>query len=241
MLVLCVLPLMGQEACWCYYDWSGPYIGINGEGYSWGHVDYTFPPGGSGSNGSNLFSPDATGGSFHQRPHGAILGGQLGFNHHWRCFVVGLEGTINRTWVEKTSVDVFLPTVQPTVQYRTSLRWFATITPRIGYACQNMLYYVKGGLVAGRFEPKFSSNANIMGFTHTFKQRQDHLGWNLGAGVEYGWCHWILGLEYDHYHFSKGHYGGIVNPGTPFSFAFTMHPSSLNTIVARLSYRFWRN
>jgi outer membrane immunogenic protein len=230
--------LKAEAAYYRYcYDWTGIYLGINGEGYSWGKVTYAFPPGGGGSNGTNLFAPDATGGNFSQHPHGALLGAQLGFNQQWNSFVFGVEGGVSGSWVEKTSVDVFAPTVSSTVTYRTSLEGFATLTPRVGVACDKWLFYGKGGGIAGRFKVKFSSNASVLGFTHTFKQRQDHLGWTVGLGVERGCCNWILGLEYDFYTFSKARYGGQVKPPTPFALAFTVHPQSLHTVVARLSYR----
>ena len=220
----------------CCYDWTGLYIGVNG-GYGWDKTQYRFTPRGTGFGMDNLFAPNETGGSFRQKVNGGILGVHVGFNKQWCSFVVGLEGAFEGSWMEGKSRDVFAPVTPPSVTYKTNFDWFATLTPRLGYAWDNILLYGKGGLAALHVESKLFSSAILDG--STFKQTQDHVGWTVGAGIEYSWCrNWIVGVEYDYYRLPQRKYGGVVTPNEGWPLEYTLRPS-FNTVLVRISYKFW--
>jgi opacity protein-like surface antigen len=221
-------------------DWSGPYIGFNG-GFGWGSNGYAFEPGGSGD-GDGLFAPnnvadDLSGpASFHQSMQGGVAGGQIGFNQQWANLVLGLEATADWSGLSATSTNV-LPTNSSPVSYQTKLRWLATITPRLGYAWGNLLFYVKGGLAAA----ELSSSLNAPNFDEgptSFSTSHDYLGWTFGIGAEMAlYQHLVVGIEYDAYGLNGQRYGGEVSPNTTWPLDYSIHPT-FNTVMARISYKF---
>ena len=210
-------------------SWTGIYVGLNG-GYGWGSADHAFAPGGSGS--GNLFSPYTTGGSFDHRLSGGIFGGHAGFNYQVCNVVAGLEASFDWSSLKGSETNPFAPTVPGLATYDTKLKWLATVTPRFGYALSNWLPYVKGGLAAGRVRSTLSST---LGFD--FSDGNDHIGWTIGAGIEYAWRNWIVGLEYNYYDLGRQHYGGEVSPNTTWPLDYTVHPT-FSTVLARVSYKF---
>jgi len=211
-------------------SWTGLYVGLNG-GYSWGIADHEFIIGGSGS-GGNLFSPYNTGDNFNNRLSGGIFGGHAGFNYQVGKIIAGLETSFDWSGLNGTETDPFSPTVPGIATYDTKLKWFATVTPRLGYALCNWLPYVKGGLAAGRVRSTLQSTLG-----REFSDGNDHIGWTIGAGIEYAWRNWIVGLEYNYYDLGRQHYGGEVSPNTTFPLDYTVHPT-FNTVLMRVSYKF---
>ncbi|MBW8854370.1 MAG: porin family protein, partial [Bradyrhizobium sp.] len=54
--------------------------------------------------------------------------------------------------------------------------WFATMRGRAGYAMNNVLFYVTGGLAYGGGRVDFAG----------VSESQNHFGWTFGGGVEVG-------------------------------------------------------
>ena len=106
------------------YNWSGPYIGING-GYGWG--------------GSSVSAPFATG-SFDIS--GGLAGGTLGYNWQSGQAVFGLEGDLDWTNIKGTATCG-----ATTCQTRNS--WLGTARGRLGYAADRIMPFVSGGLAFG--------------------------------------------------------------------------------------------
>src|ERR1700746_3486385 len=114
------------------YDWTGFYIGINGGGGSarkcWDLVADAFGnvPGPEGCH-------DATGGT---------IGGQIGYRWQTANWVFGVEGQGN--WADfkgsNTSL-LFAPNFN-----QSRMDSFGLITGQFGYAMNNVLFYVKGGV-----------------------------------------------------------------------------------------------
>ena len=222
--------------------WTGFYVGING-GYGWGETELRFMPGGSGFDGFNLFSPESTGGKFHNDIDGAIFGGQIGSNYQTPFnVVVGIEVSADWSDVEGTKKNPFspiVPIVPASTQYNTKVRWFGTATPKIGYALSsflpfNLLPYIKGGLVFGDVESNLKSTA-LTGFR--FSEDNYHVGWTIGGGVEYGWRHWIFGVEYNYYDLGTQQYGGRVAPDTTWPVDYKLH-ATFSSVLMRVSYKF---
>ena len=205
-------------------DWTGPYGGVHG-GWGWGDADYTFPA---------ITTAFATpGGAFSQDIDGGVFGGHLGYNFQEGNWLVGLEGSLAWSGLDGSSRDVFAPAIAPTVTYDTKLNWLATVTPRLGYAANNGLLYVKGGLAAGEAESRLRSTAAAA----ILDEKSEHVGWTAGIGIEYAWMpNWVVGLEYNYYDLGEQRYGpirgGVVlrdNYGVDLKFS---------TVLARMSYKF---
>ena len=84
----------------------------------------------------------------------------------------------------------------------------ASITGRLGYSFDRVLFYGKGGGAWARDRYQ-NNNAGIAFFgipPNVFTARTDRFGWTLGAGVEWAFAdNWSAKVEYNHYDFgSKG-------------------------------------
>lgn len=165
-----------------------------------------------------------------------VFGFQLGALQQVGAWVVGLEGGYSRVKLHATSNDPFdIAGAAQQLTYETRLNWFATITPRLGYAFGSWQVYGKGGLAAARSQASFMSTG---GGVVTFQEYGIHVGWTAGAGIEYALTpNWILGVEYNHYDFGSETFGGVMRrngrPDEGGQYALSLRADS---VTARLSY-----
>ncbi len=109
-------------------------------------------------------------------PNGLMGGGQIGYNWQNGWFVFGLEADIQGSAANDTfAADKF------------SNPWFGTVRGRAGYAMNNVLFYLTGGLAYGGLQAQLG----------TVSESQTHLGWTIGGGVEVGLTpNWSAKAEY---------------------------------------------
>ena len=173
------------------YDWSGFYIGINGGwGTSrncWDFVDTTGVVTGVVGTLVDDGCHDSSGGT---------VGGQVGYRWQSSNWVFGVEGQGN--WADFSGNNIS-PTA-PGQQNRTRIDAFGLITGQIGYAWNNVLFYVKGGaaVVDDKYDlivaPGFVGAGTVFG-----SARDTRWGGTVGAGVEFGFApNWSVGVEYNH-------------------------------------------
>jgi len=177
------------------YDWSGFYIGINGGGGSahkcWDLVN----------NLGVVFNPalaegchDATGGT---------IGGQIGYRWQAANWVFGLEAQGNWADFQGSNVNLLVGSNIIGANFgagltdQTRVRAFGLFTGQVGYAWNNVLWYVKGGAAVtdDRYRTYFAVNPSVLADTAT----ETRWGGVVGTGIEIGfWQNWSVGLEYDH-------------------------------------------
>src|SRR5690349_12075705 len=110
------------------YDWSGFYVGLNAGGAS-DHACWTnTSPVPNSSEGCH----DATGG---------LVGGQLGYRWQSAGWVAGLEAQGNWAGLKGSNASVSVP---GTVN-QTKVNALGLFTGQVGYAWNNVLWYLKGG------------------------------------------------------------------------------------------------
>ncbi len=218
--------------------WGGLYFGIN-EDYTWNKTRYHFLEKAVGDF-PYLFAPYLKGGHFDKNGNGGSFGAQLGVNRQCGYLVFGLEGSFDKCWHKNRASNVFLfaANPQPFTTYQTRTCWFASITPRLGFAYNNVLFYVKAGLGLSKVRSHLKqSDITAIPQVHSFTQTQDQAGWVLGYGLEYLWCcHWIVGLECDLFKEAKRHYGGVVVPDTTWPLEYTLERQNC-LVIFRLSYK----
>jgi outer membrane immunogenic protein len=220
------------------YSWTGFYAGIHG-GYGWGDADYNFPgsiPAGFGGfNG--IYSPNATGGTFSRRISGGVFGGHAGYNQQYGNIVVGLEASASWSGLKGTAVDPFGAALGTGRTYQTKLDWFATLTPRLGIASNNWLFYAKAGLAAGQVVSDLTSTQVAVPIL--FHERNGHVGWTAGAGVEHAFTpNWIVGLEYNYVDLGTEQYGGGATQNGALAARGQYNVDlTYHTVLARLSYK----
>jgi outer membrane immunogenic protein len=165
------------------YDWSGFYIGLNGGGGSshkcWDITDNrgvivpTFREG----------CHDATGG---------MVGGQLGYRWQAANWVFGLEAQGDWANFKGSNTSVFFPAVTN----QTKIDAFGLFTGQVGYAWNNVLWYVKGGAAVAN--DKYQGIATVTGLAFD-TVNNTRWGGVVGTGLEFGFApNWSVAVEYDH-------------------------------------------
>lgn len=159
------------------YNWAGLYIGAHGGG-GWARnewIDITDP--------ANILyegAPVATGG---------LIGGQIGWNVQAGMWVYGVE--VDGAWAQLKSNRI--SNAFPTDIDHSTVNAIATAAARLGYAFNNLLVYAKAG---GAYTHTDYSITDIPSGVNYAKFDQNHWGWMVGAGVEYGFLpDWSLKAE----------------------------------------------
>lgn len=126
-------------------------------------------------------------------PSGVAGGVQGGYNWQQGQFVFGAETDIQLSGAD----DTFAP-------YKFSNPWFGTLRARVGYAFNNILPYITGGLAYG----------NVKGESGSLSENKTQLGWTLGVGAEVGLApNWSAKIEYLYMDLGQRHYSitGVEN------------------------------
>lgn len=156
------------------FSWTDFYLGANA-GYGWG----------TGQTGISDLDPE-----------GWLAGGQVGFNYQFgNNVVLGVEADIQGSDINDGTIDgAFDP--------RSKMDYFGTVRARLGYAFDNVLPYVTGGLAWGhneienRFDGITSDNT--------------HVGWTVGGGLEYALTNnWTVKAEYLYMDLGDEYYDSI--------------------------------
>jgi outer membrane immunogenic protein len=200
------------------YDWTGFYIGVAGGGSfgSSNHIDRA--TGLSDTLGYNV--------------KGGLVGGTFGYNWQMSNFVFGIEG--DASWVGEYGShfdDGLNPAADPTIQSFTKETWLATARGRLGYAANNLLFFVTGGYAAAGVEAGIKSsltNAFIASSTTTRN------GWTAGGGIEWGFApNWSAKFEWLYMKFENKPFNTLLAEGPR-----SAVPLDDNIVRAGINYRF---
>jgi outer membrane immunogenic protein len=183
------------------FNWSGPYLGGH-LGGGWGNEH---------DNQSGLFpapaaAPGGEGGPALPADHfsvsGFVGGVHAGYNYQVNQFVIGGEGDIDFTDIKGSHGFSYLGGTQVgTLKLKSDVQ--GSIRVRAGYAIDNILLYATTGIAFA--DGKLSVNG--VGTSKT------HVGWTIGAGVEYAFTqNWIGRAEVRYTDFSKETYHTSAGP-----------------------------
>jgi len=209
------------------YDWSGFYIGGNG---GWG----------TSRNCWDLSSFAVTPGVVTTFPalvpegchdaNGGTAGGQIGYRWQASGWVFGIEGQGNWADFRGNNVSLFFA---PDFN-RTRVDAFGLLTGQVGYAWNNVLFYVKGGgAVTGNTYDAFSAGGLLLG-----SARDTRWGGTAGVGFEYGFApNWSVGVEYDHL-FMGNRTITLTTPGTALFLQTDRIRQDVDIVVARINWHF---
>lgn len=161
-------PAMAPAPVFVGVNWTGLYVGAQ-VGYAWNEI-------------KNVDFPESA------NPHGVFGGLHAGYNQQFNNIVLGLEGDVELSGVQKKLLggDKFQES------YRASLRL------RAGYAIDRALLYVTAG--GAMRDGKFSFPGASLNETY--------FGWTVGAGLEYAINqNWSARAEYRYTDFGRANYG----------------------------------
>jgi outer membrane immunogenic protein len=211
------------------FSWTGFYIGGNA-GYSWGETDFVYL--------QPIFSNTFVG---TLKPDGFIGGGQIGFNWQTGIFVLGVEADFAwRSGATDTVTFGFANGID-FVDFHAEQKWVATGRGRVGVGFENWLLYVTGGVAWADFNHSYTER-RVVG-TRPLRHvsgSEDKFGWTVGAGVEWGFGNWSLGVEYLYIDFEDHTVsvgtdviGGVLFPPSSTTFEDIQH-----VVRGKLNWRF---
>jgi outer membrane immunogenic protein len=210
------------------WSWTGFYVGAN-IGAVRGRDSVTDDPVTSPPvNWIGLFSI----GSANANSTGVIGGLQAGYNWQFSSLVLGIEGDISFSSLDRTnSVFARLPSNFDTYQSRLST--LGTVRGRIGWAFDRLLVYGTGGAAFASLKDTYVDPPTIANFT--VSPSSGVTGWTAGGGIEYAFAeHWTARAEYLHVGFPDRtvNFIGFVSP-----YAFTFK-DSLDIGRVGINYKF---
>jgi outer membrane immunogenic protein len=213
------------------YNWSGFYIGANGGG-GWSHKCWDV---------TSFRAPIA---SFREGCHdasGGVAGGQIGYRWQTAGWVFGLEA--QGDWADLTGSNVSL--FIPAWTNHSKIEAFGLFTGQVGYAWNNVLWYVKGG--AAVTDDKYRGTVTATGALFD-SANETRWGGAVGTGVEYGFApNWSVAIEYDHLFMDRRSITATsagVLAGIPAGAVFRTDSirQDVDLVTARINYHFnWGN
>jgi outer membrane immunogenic protein len=208
------------------YDWSGFYIGANG---GWGSsrkcwdINNNFgaivPPFREGCH-------DATGG---------VAGGQIGYRWQASAWVFGLEAQGDWADLRGSNTSLFFVPVGVDSN-RSKIDAFGLFTGQVGYAWNNVLWYVKGG--AAVTDDKYKGFVTTTGVVFD-TAKETRWGGTVGTGLEYGFApNWSVAVEYDHLFMGNRNvsFTSVLPPIGSFSRTDNIR-QDVDLITARVNFR----
>jgi len=205
------------------YDWSGFYAGVNG---GWGSSRNRWDE--TTGVAIPMGSHDATGGT---------VGGQIGYRWQAASWVFGVEAQGN--WADFHGSNV-IPFSVPSVKDDTRVDAFGLFTGQVGYAANNVLFYLKGG--AAVTSDRYRMLATASGAPVANNVDDTRWGGVVGIGLEYGFApNWSAGIEYNHMFMQDKTYrfvsnGAIVPAGIVM--AQSRIRQDVDIVTARINYKF---
>jgi outer membrane immunogenic protein len=160
------------------FNWSGFYLGIEGGG-GWADTRHTNALG-AGDSGTTGIS-------------GGLFGGTYGYNAQAGSWVLGLEGDISWSGIEKNFNDTNGSNFcGETIGGHcvTNLHWLGTDRVRLGYAWDRLLVYGTAGVAYGNVGGTIAVPGFLTG-------DRTHSGFTFGGGVEWAFApNWSAKAEY---------------------------------------------
>jgi outer membrane immunogenic protein len=203
------------------YNWSGIYVGANA-GYGWADAEWR---GTIVANGAFDLSA---------QPKGALAGGQIGINRQYGQWVLGAE--LTGDWSDLKDTVPVTTTTSGAFSGTTKLRDLETLTGRLGYAFNNVLFYGKAGGATGVVSVNGSTPGGV---SFTFASPSQRVwGTTAGVGIEYGLTpNIILGAEYDFTRLFPDHFAVVDVVGNTVS-SSAAKPFDVQAVTGRVSFKF---
>ena len=139
------------------------------------------------------------GNAFNLNDTGFLGGGQIGYNFVFGKIVLGVEADIAHTSIDTTSTfQQSFPCCVRDTSLHQELSSLSTVRGKLGYAFDNVLIYVTGGLAIGQVEYSFRLTDPSLaggGFAGDSNSKLA-VGYTGGAGIEISFGQWSLKTEY---------------------------------------------
>jgi outer membrane immunogenic protein len=178
-----------------FYNWSGFYLGLDGGGASSHDCLSLTSDNGIAVVPTSEGCHDAT---------GALVGGQVGYRWQATNWVFGVEA--QGDWADLKGSNASLTASPVPSMNQTKVDAIGLFTGQVGYAWNNVLWYVKGGgaVTDNKYSSIFTAAAALSadccapGVVWN-QATETRWGGAVGTGLEFGFAsNWSVAVEYDH-------------------------------------------
>lgn len=189
------------------YNWNGAFAGLQL---------------GTAAFRSRIESDDLIIGGGQREEDGFAIGGVVGYNWQKCNTVFGIEAEFNWTDIER-NFGVNLFTI-PLFNATSSMDWYGALKMRTGFAFDNLLLYLTGGIAFANIEHTGTNNTfggAIPAGLVTMNSADTRWGWVVGAGTEYALTNritWRSEATYTRFEtkdFALNLNAGLIAPGLP--------------------------
>ncbi|MDI1266302.1 MAG: outer membrane beta-barrel protein [bacterium] len=208
------------------YDWSGFYIGINGGG-AWSRKCWDI------NNALGIIINPAVAEGCHDAT-GGVVGGQFGYRWQSAAWVFGLDAQGN--WANLRGSSTSSPAALTAAITNTSrIDAIGLFTGQVGYAVNNVLFYVKGGAMG--VNDKYEGSVTATGVVFD-RGSETRWGGAVGAGIDFGITpNVVLGVDYVHGFLGSRDVTFNSTVGGALSRVDRIR-QDVDMVTARLSYKF---
>jgi outer membrane immunogenic protein len=182
------------------YNWGGFYLGLDAGGAS-SHNCWNV------TNSLGTPVPAAPSEGCHDAT-GALAGGQIGYRWQMTNWVLGVEA--QGDWANLKGSNTSMTGTFGGLPFsnQTKIDAIGLFTGQVGYAWNNLLWYVKGGAAVTHDKYNGVSQFAVGGFPAGFAfdgASESRWGGVVGTGIEFGFAPgWSVALEYDHLFMGTG-------------------------------------
>jgi outer membrane immunogenic protein len=204
-------------------NWSGFYFGLH-SGWAWADINSAFV------NAAGV----PTGASDSVEHDAQVVGGQIGIQHQFGNFVLGVEASLTSSFRDGFA-NVTCPNVTRTCGKRFDDVF--SVGPRLGWAMGKWMPYVTGGYANTAISHEsFDTGPG----TNVLLGRERFDGWYIGGGVDMALAHgWTVGLDYRHYEFEDELFLTHTPAGVLSADRRNVDPS-LDIVTLRVSWKLGR-
>jgi outer membrane immunogenic protein len=162
---------------------------------------------------------------------GGVAGGQVGYRWQTGTWVFGLEA--QGDWADLKGSN--LSSLFAASRNESKIDAFGLFTGQIGYAANNVLFYVKGGAAVTDNRNRIFST--ITGTQLASTGDETRWGGTVGVGLEYGFApNWSAAVEYDHL-FMQDKTLTFTTPAGAF-FGSDRIRQDVDLVTVRVNYKF---
>jgi outer membrane immunogenic protein len=222
------------------FSWTGCYIGGNVGGIK-NDSRLSNDPSGQYLITDTQASRDLVSHSYAFDGSGFAGGVQYGCNRQYGIWVIGLDSDFDFTSINDSTTAAYAavgPWNALTETVGQKVKWLSTTRVRLGWAHDQWMLFVAGGLASGRIDSNHLITDGISTFAGS--DSESRYGWTVGGGVEYALSqNWFLRAEYMYVDLGKFDYTSFLPTPSPFTWN-TEVDTRIHVARIGLSYRFTR-
>jgi outer membrane immunogenic protein len=167
---------------------------------------------------------------YNSNPSGVTGGGFIGGNYQIQNFVLGIEADWQASDLHGTGIGADM--VGDLVSVRTRINDYGSVRGRVGLTMDRWMIFATGGVAWGSWDTSY--RAVVFPTPYFTNSVSEHVGWTVGAGLEYAFPNnWLARVEYRYTDLGTKSYVDSVSESSELGNRVT-----INDLRVGLAYKF---